>query len=53
MHYRLRVLALNARSLFLSKRKKLEAKDRFLQALCPVGEDPISFSVAIKSWAGE
>lgn len=52
VHYRLRVLALSIRTSLLSKQKKLEAKDRFLQELCPVGKDPIKFVISVKSWAG-
>ncbi|KAI0092241.1 hypothetical protein BDY19DRAFT_885016 [Irpex rosettiformis] len=52
VHYRLSVISLNIRTAFLSKQKKLEAKDRFLQGLCPVGKDPIKFTINVGSWAG-
>ncbi|KAI0696176.1 hypothetical protein BC835DRAFT_886995 [Cytidiella melzeri] len=50
--YRLRVAALNLRTLFWSKGERLEAKDKFLRGLCPVGEDPIKFTITVNSWAG-
>lgn len=43
---------MSIRTSLLSKQKKLEAKDRFLQELCPVGKDPIKFVISVKSWAG-
>lgn len=50
---RLRYYALLLRTLLQSKQRKLEAKDRFLQGLCPVGEHPFKFTVTLSAWAGE
>ena len=36
-----------------SRKKRLELEDRWFQALCPIGEDPIAFTTTMKSWAGE
>lgn len=41
------------RTLFASKKRKLEAKQEFLNSLCPIGEDPTTFWVGVKNWAGE
>ena len=50
---RLRYWAFLLKNLVYSRKKRLELKDKWLQGLCPVGEDPIKFTVTVKGWAGK
>ncbi|EKM52920.1 uncharacterized protein PHACADRAFT_261613 [Phanerochaete carnosa HHB-10118-sp] len=40
------------RNVFASKKRMLQVMDKFLKDLCPVGEDPLSYTVTVKQWAG-
>ncbi|PSR78464.1 hypothetical protein PHLCEN_2v7407 [Hermanssonia centrifuga] len=39
-------------TLFLPAQARLERKTKWLQSLCPVGEDPTKFVVSVDAWAG-
>ena len=40
-------------ALFKSRQERNRVKMEFMKRLCPVGEDPIRFTVSVKNWAGE
>lgn len=40
-------------AVFKSREERLRVKMAFMRGLCPVGEDPIRFTVCVKNWAGE
>lgn len=50
---RIQYWLVRAKLLFASRKRQLEAKIKFFNSLCPVGEDPTRYTVGVKEWAGE
>lgn len=49
---RIQYWLVRAKLLFASRKRQLEAKIKFFNSLCPVGEDPTRYTVGVKEWAG-